>query len=282
MTSAQTLLDLHLEVCRQFDETRYMTFRQRFHELEHDTDVAKRLIRLCLASPDAGAMGLLGLCHQNGYGTRRNESIAIDWYRKGSAGGDSTAMFLLGSLLSKGSRGEVTEAMGWFRKSTDLGNPLAMNALGRCHQDGVGVPKDRVKAMDWYQRAVDHGVRGARFNVALLHLLGDDDLAGARYLADAHRATTDPTTRSECEDWLPKSLPPHVIATLALRWRGLEVENEALKADDQAHRARIEALEAENEALRTELDYRPGGPGYTEARTEFASLASGIAEGTSL
>ena len=293
MNSAQQLLDLYLEVCRQYDEERYGSAIRQFHELKTDDDdsddddeenVAGELLRLALETP--GAMSLVGLCHLYGYGTPRSEALAVDWFRRASSAGEPSGMFLLGiSLLPEGAEGhpfplprgegiprDPVSAVEWFRKSADLGNPLAMDALGRCHEHGVGVAEDRVKAIEWYRKAIDHGAFATRSSVIRLLLRGDDPVAGIRYLVDVHRATTDSDaktrSRSVCDDLQRNGdlVETEMIAEIVLRWRGLEVESDV-------HRARIEALEAENETLRTELNYRPGGLGYLEAQTDFASIA---------
>lgn len=44
-------------------------------------------------------------------------------------------------------------ALRWFRKSAAAGNTLAMTNLGLLYENGHGVPKDHDQALEWFRQA---------------------------------------------------------------------------------------------------------------------------------
>ena len=50
--------------------------------------------------------------------------------------------------------GDYALALGTFQKLAAAGEPGAMVGLGRMYQDGLGVPKDRPTAIEWFSKAV--------------------------------------------------------------------------------------------------------------------------------
>ena len=255
MDHARRLFDLYLEVCRHFDEDRYVSFREQVYKWDVDEHTPRELLRLGLESCDPSAMSLVGLVYELGCGdVRRDQLTAIDWYQKASSTGDAMGMFFLGDCLLRGWGvpwgHHGARAVEWLQKSADLGNPLSMNALGDCHRDGIGVPKDMTKALDWYRNAADRTVSDAHVSIAKSHRY-HDPLVGLRYLADVHRTAT--SSRAKDKYTFAISEINSGGYSVVLRWRELELENEA---------------------LRTELAYRPGGPGYLDAHADFVSKAS--------
>jgi tetratricopeptide (TPR) repeat protein len=87
---------------------------------------------------------------------------AMEWYRRGAAFGDSTAMYNLGVLLEK--EGKTQEAKECFRSAATLGNITAMNNLG------VLLEKEgkTQEAMEWYRRGAAFGDSTAMYNLGVL------------------------------------------------------------------------------------------------------------------
>jgi TPR repeat protein len=61
------------------------------------------------------AMNLLARCHEEGWGTTRNPSLACEWYRRSAHGGYFRAQFNYATVLA--STGRIGQAMGWFEKA---------------------------------------------------------------------------------------------------------------------------------------------------------------------
>ena len=45
-------------------------------------------------------------------------------------------------------------AMNWYTKAAQAGNSYALYNLGHLYENGLGVPKDTIKAYAWYSAAV--------------------------------------------------------------------------------------------------------------------------------
>ncbi len=74
------------------------------------------------------------------------------------------------------------QAVDWFRSAALGGDARAINMLGRCHENGWGVPADSARAAAHYRKAADLGDAWGMFNLADLHYRGlgvgqDDGLA---------------------------------------------------------------------------------------------------------
>lgn len=54
------------------------------------------------------------------------------------------------------------ESLYWTRIKADQGLPGAQNEMGELHEEGLGVPQDYGKALQWYRRAARNGHGGAR------------------------------------------------------------------------------------------------------------------------
>ena len=52
------------------------------------------------------------------------------------------------------------------QQNVDDGYEIAQYNLGRCYADGIGVAKDPVMAVKWYEKAAVRGVTGAQLKLA--------------------------------------------------------------------------------------------------------------------
>lgn len=66
-------------------------------------------------------------------------------------------------------RGDLKRAFSLFRRCADLGQVGCMVDLGYFYDEGVGVRKDKEKAMSWYKRAYRLGNSAAASNIAILY-----------------------------------------------------------------------------------------------------------------
>lgn len=258
-------------------------------------------------SGDPCALLHLACCHLAGNGVPRDTDVALTLFRRSAEAGNPTAMYEIGlrhhnRLAFVGDEtAEATLALEWFRRSATAGNPDAMYKVGRYYRDGLaGLPVDPVVSREWFQRSADLGHDGALVEIATLltaearegtdeviirlyeesikgALFPDerretldgflrtrsDRLAGIRYYHRAHEASP---TDGHREKMLEHLGTDDRDLELVRRWRGLEDRNRARETE-------LQALRDENERLRTELDYRPGGVGFEQARTDFEALS---------
>jgi TPR repeat protein len=48
---------------------------------------------------------------------------------------------------------DFQEAAKYFKAASDMGNQVAMYYMGICYETGNGVPKDMIKAKDYYKKS---------------------------------------------------------------------------------------------------------------------------------
>ena len=114
---------------------------------------------------DAEAQYYVGHMYWNGEGVRhKNESIAVNWYRKAAEQGQAAAQFELGFAyyIGEGVIEDETLAAKWFRKSVEQGHPNAQFSRGSAYHIGRGVIEDKVQAYAWYNIAAANGDEGGK------------------------------------------------------------------------------------------------------------------------
>ncbi len=122
------------------------------------------------------AKNQLGLWLATGYGTTKNETEALKWYREAAAGGSIGAMWNLGSAYEKGLGGLTTdpvEAASWYRKSADAGYTRGMLATANCYKNGYGVAKSDETSFAWCKKAAEAGNAVAANLVAIAYFKGN-------------------------------------------------------------------------------------------------------------
>lgn len=273
MTTAEELIARYTRLARDFDETVSRHWWADFHLLGNEE--GSRLLQVCMGETSMSSltMALVGLCHDFGKGTPRDPTMAREWFERSAQLGDPVGMYCLADWYdTRRARGDDVPTpeliLQWFTRSAELGYPPAMSRIGTCYRFGQVAPQDDDLALRWYHRAVCHGVESARLPVTLIlcDRETDDKFAGVAFHADSHLDATDPKTETVSRDWLSRYLgTPPLCTDVALRWRQAERKVTRLNAE-------VEALRTQNDELRTEIEYRPGGPGYTEAQADFERL----------
>ena len=117
------------------------------------------------------ALYKMGEFHQKGLGgdaVEKNIKAAIRKYDESQAEGHILAMNALGSLYYNDIR-EPIQASEWFKKASKKGCTRSINNLGKCYENGHGVPKDRDKAFQLYSEAAEKGHEEAMLNLALMY-----------------------------------------------------------------------------------------------------------------
>jgi len=83
--------------------------------------------------------------------------------QKAAEQGDATAQYSLGSRYDTryGDMGvpkDDVKAAEWYQKAAEQGNPMAQQDLGRMYEDGRGVRQSNAKAIEWYEKASQQGM----------------------------------------------------------------------------------------------------------------------------
>ena len=85
------------------------------------------------------------------------------------------AQFYLGTMYADGlgvDKNKV-EAIRWFQQAAEQGFAEAQFTLGVISFKGDGVPQDKAAAVKWYRLAADQGNTRAQFNLGILYGTGD-------------------------------------------------------------------------------------------------------------
>jgi len=104
----------------------------------------------------------------------RNEQLALSWYKKAAALGDSNALYQLGLFSETGvtTKLDYVHALSFYQQSSDSGNEKAKLALARMYQYGLGVQKDIKHAADLYKQLADNSNAYAQYQLALMYMDG--------------------------------------------------------------------------------------------------------------
>jgi uncharacterized protein len=98
-----------------------------------------------------------GMNALSGSSVNRNDSDAVELFRRSAQKGYAPAQVVLGYFYDTGTliAGDQTEAADWYRKAADQGDPLAQWSLGRLYFLGNGPRQDYKEAERWLKPAAD-------------------------------------------------------------------------------------------------------------------------------
>ncbi len=91
--------------------------------------------------------------------------------RKAAEQGDANAQNTVGSMYYNGVGvpRDYIKAMGWFRKAAAHGNALAQFSLGRMYHDGLGLPQDYSLALGWFRTSAAKGYAAAQLYLGIMY-----------------------------------------------------------------------------------------------------------------
>ena len=125
---------------------------------------------------DPAAQNQLGVKYAQGEdGLTRDDTKALEWYRKAANQGLPKAQTNLGDMYSFG-RGGLTQsyldALSWYLKASQQDWPDAQYRLGYMYEKGLGTDKDPAKALQLYRSAAEHGYAEAQNLLGILYATG--------------------------------------------------------------------------------------------------------------
>lgn len=129
------------------------------------------------------AKNLLGHLYETSSEVGQNDRTALQWYRSALEENSRPAMYRIGFFYENGRAGlaqDYDQARQWYLKSANLEFPPAMVAIGRMLRDGLGMPNDSTKAIEYFSRAAKAGDASGYFEQAKVYLMG---LAHAKFSA---------------------------------------------------------------------------------------------------
>jgi TPR repeat protein len=105
--------------------------------------------------------------------------------------GDAKAQNILGAMYAAGDGvpKNAVKAAEWYQKSASQGDARAQTTLGMMYATGDGVPKDAAKAADWLHKAAEQGDSTAQARLGVMYRTGDGI----------------PKDKAEAREWLQKA-----------------------------------------------------------------------------
>jgi TPR repeat protein len=126
-------------------------------------------------SNHAASLFYVGLAYYQGAGMPRKDYVqaAICW-RKAAVQGNPEAQNNLGRCYEQGLGlpRDAEEAAFWFGKAAKQGHVLAQFNLGVMYEFGRGLPQDFAQAAAWYDKAAEQGCAVAQYNLGGIFRLG--------------------------------------------------------------------------------------------------------------
>jgi TPR repeat protein len=140
-----------------------------FKDTQYSTKLYARAAQLGYA-PSAYR---LGECFEFGYlGCRKDAGSSMYYYNIAARQGDANACFALSAwhLVGDLPRVPISEkkALFWAKLAAEQELPKAEFALGYFAEAGIGGPKNKTEALEWYQKAAKHGDEQARKRIPVV------------------------------------------------------------------------------------------------------------------
>jgi TPR repeat protein len=145
-----------------------------------DAPAAAHWFAIAATAGHAPAHNMLGRCCEQGWGLAVDYPRAASCYHAAAEAGLDWGQYNLANMLLRG-RGvpqNRTKSLAWFCRAASQGHVKSINLVGRFHEEGWEIPKDRAAARNCYARAAEGGDFRGQYNLASL-LAADGDIAGA-------------------------------------------------------------------------------------------------------
>lgn len=130
----------------------------KYHAMEDYDNEYKMFYKAYEADADEWCTYRLALCYELGWGVQKDDRIAIQLFEAAAEkmpdGYDRIGMIYF-------NQNNYAFAVKYFRKAIDKGVTGGYTSLGLCYANGYGVVKDREKAKELLQVAIDQGDKEA-------------------------------------------------------------------------------------------------------------------------
>ena len=143
--------------------------------LEKNPTAAVLLYQEAAVRDNVPAQFNLGVCYEFGTGVEKNTSLAAEWYAKASQRHDYEACRRLGNLYECGEgtlRKDEVMAVKYYRMGADGGHASCMCSLANCYDQGSGTAEDKVAAAHWFEESAKNNSRVGQYNTAVYYEQG--------------------------------------------------------------------------------------------------------------
>ena len=117
--------------------------------------------------------------------TNQPDHRDLDLVRAAATRGVPQAQVIFGQMLLDGVLLERNPswALHWFEQAAKGGNLMAINMVGRCLDQGWGVPRSAALAEPWFRKAAERGLDWGMYNLATLLALGEGGIPQDKFQA---------------------------------------------------------------------------------------------------
>ena len=99
------------------------------------------------------AQYLLGLCYMNGYGVSKNKEESMKWFKKAAINGNAESQYIVGKADYEYGYDRRKKSIEWILKAAEQNHP---NAQFLAYRYYILIAKDKVKALFWFDKAVEN------------------------------------------------------------------------------------------------------------------------------
>jgi TPR repeat protein len=133
---------------------------------------------------NTAAQNDMGAAYSYGWGVKKDDATALEWFLAAANQGDKTAQFNVGVTYEQGKGVPVNleTAAVYYRLSAEHGYAGAQNNLAMMYRNGAGVEQDYEAALDWLRRAANQGHATAQYNLGSMY---EEGLGVTRNSTDA-------------------------------------------------------------------------------------------------
>lgn len=218
---------------------------------------------------------MLGVMHLYGYGTEKNEMVALRYFELSDEQGKHYTCRPVGDLYFQGVFDDGVQnpekAIEWYSRGMKAGDLSCTEALGDCYYYGFGVETDYDLAHDIYQIAAGKGSKDAAFLLGGMYIKGNPVSKNLRvalkWMLLAARLGHEKAIEfvETIEDVLDNDTPKTVQkngGSVGFKLKSsYSAVAEAIEAEQQA---RFEAEKARNESLYAAAGAISGSGSYTD------------------
>ena len=112
----------------------------------------------------AKAQHFVATCYNSGLGTKKDKTLALEWYKKAAEQEYPQSVCYLADFYEYGTGGverDIDEAVRLWKKAAELGDKEAPFILGNLYYYGTYVDQDRKKAVYWYRMSAQRLFKNA-------------------------------------------------------------------------------------------------------------------------
>ena len=155
---------------------------------------ADAIIELATSENDPAAQYFLGRRYAAGFGVKKDQVLAANWYLKAAKQGHIKALYEMGQIYNKGTgvKKDFQSAYECFLKAAREGHVQAMYEIGNHYYSGLDGPADTERATFWYRMAAEKNHAGAQQQLGKILNggigIGANKAEGQKWLSLANQA----------------------------------------------------------------------------------------------